>query len=282
VRGRSGTIYGGGTLINQGKLAANMPGAHLFVHPSIFTHDGTAEVLNDAQLTFGDSGGSAWNGTGTVAVLKGTFNLDGQFGPITTTITSGVDGIVRVTGNGNLQSSALTLNAVTGSWTLDGGTLRNGILNLVEGSSLRLGKDGGVLEQMTVNGNLALDSGGSGILNFRNGLALNGTLLLGTSRSIRFFSSQTMTNGTIEFAGALQGSGIPQVAVENGATVTLGTGVLVHGRSGNISGAGTLINQGRISADVSGATIRIDPANFVNQGTLEAINGGTLIAPELP
>jgi hypothetical protein len=64
--------------------------------------------------------------------------------------------------------------------------------------------------------------------------------------------------------------------------VTFGANVLVHGRGGRISGAGTLINQGKISADVAAGTIRIDPGTFVNQGTIESINGGILIAPGFP
>jgi hypothetical protein len=278
VRGRTGTISGGGKLINQGKISVDGVGEHIWVHPVTFTHNGTAEVINGAHLTFGSSGNN-WDGAGAISVLNGTFTLAGPFGPITTLITNGLDGTVQITGNGNLQGSTLTLNAETGSWILEGGTLRNGTLNLAEGASFRVRDDASLLQEMTINGDLVLDDGS---LNFRGGLTLNGILLLRGNTFIRFLDSQTMTSGTIEFAGALQGSGVPQVVVQSGATVTFEPSVLVHGLSGTISGAGTVINQGKISADAAGGTIRISPANFVNQGILEAINGGALVGPESP
>ncbi|MGI8432952.1 MAG: hypothetical protein ACR2MW_11770, partial [Chthoniobacterales bacterium] len=42
------------------------------------------------------------------------------------------------------------------------------------------------------------------------------------------------------------------------------------------SGFGTLINQGLISADVSGQTLAVNPDVFTNEGTARAINGATL------
>src|SRR5262249_56348059 len=101
----------------------------------------------------------------------------------------------------------------TGSWILDGGALRSGVLNLTEGSNLTPGDDSfAVLQEMTVNGNLVLDHRS---LIIRDGLSLNGALSLGTNASVRFFNTQTITNGTIEFAGALQGSGLPQATIED-------------------------------------------------------------------
>ncbi len=47
-------------------------------------------------------------------------------------------------------------------------------------------------------------------------------------------------------------------------------------RRESLGGNGTLINQGVISADLSGQTLTINPTNFTNQGTLNAINGATL------
>lgn len=278
LRGRSGTVAGSGTLIHRGRISAGELGGHLQMRPGTLTHDGTAEVFNGAQLSFG-AGSSGWNGTGSVQVINGTLNLDGQFGPLTTPISKGPEGIVRIAGQGNLQGGTLTLTAATGAWILDGGTLGNGILNQTEGASLRPVGDQGILEQMTVHGDLVLDNGS---LNIRNGLSMHGTLLLGTNKFLRFLNSQTMTNGIIEFAGPLEGAASPQIALATGTTLTLAPGVWVHGRSGSISGSGTLMNQGRISADVPGATIRVRPAIFLNDGILEEINGGSLIAPGFP
>ena len=64
-------------------------------------------------------------------------------------------------------------------------------------------------------------------------------------------------------------------------THTLGSGVLVHsgtgGQGGTIQLFRPLINQGTISADVSGKTIAINQAGpLTNSGTLQATGGGIL------
>ena len=283
VRGRTGTISGGGTLINQGKFSADTAGDHLQIQPAIWTHNGMAEVLNGAELTLG----GAWNGTGPVAVQNGTLRLAGQFGPLTTPITKTADGVVRITGVGNLQNSTLTLNAATGSWIIEGGTLRNGTLNLTEGATLRPTRNGSsLLQQMTVNGDIVMtpgpvSSGPETYLTVRGGLTLNGTLAMGSYSVLLFDETQTLSAGTIEFTAALATSGAT-VDIGLNSTVTFGPGMRVRGSIGTLSGFGTLINQGKISADVAGGTLRITVTTFTNEGTLEAINGGTLVAPGFP
>jgi len=103
------------TLLNEGKISADVAGGSLRVMPKTFTHHGTAEVLNGAQLTFG----GAWNGLGEVAVLKGTFNLDGQFGPLDALITKAAEGIVRITGTGEKKCSPSTRSPMTFFWISD-------------------------------------------------------------------------------------------------------------------------------------------------------------------
>ncbi|MCI0536200.1 MAG: hypothetical protein L0Z50_13320, partial [Verrucomicrobiales bacterium] len=72
------------------------------------------------------------------------------------------------------------------------------------------------------------------------------------------------------------------VDIEN-STLTLAAGTLVRGKSGVITGANsTLINEGKISAYVAGGTIRITVASFTNQGIVEEMNGGNVIAPGFP
>jgi len=48
---------------------------------------------------------------------------------------------------------------------------------------------------------------------------------------------------------------------------------------GMLNGAGTLINQGLISADVAGVTLTLRPTRFVNTGTVEQRNGGKVVLP---
>ena len=112
-------------------------------------------------------------------------------------------------------------------------------------------------------------------MNVRGGLALNGILKLETDGFVRFLGSQTLSTGTIEFSGTSA-----TIDLESGATVTLAPGTTIHGRTGNISGNNaTLVNQGRIAADVAGGTIQITVSTFTNQGQVEELNGGNIIAP---
>src|SRR5262249_49142264 len=64
----------------------------------------------------------------------------------------------------------------------------------------------------------------------------------------------------------------------DGGTLTLAPTVLVRGNNGTLYGDylpnGQLINQGMISADVSGNTLMVQ--GVTNQGTLAAVNGGNL------
>src|SRR5262249_7321007 len=106
VHGRSGTIQDVGTLINQGKISADVAGGQIAIEPANWTHNGTAEVLNGGQLTFA----GAWDGTGSVDVTNGRLNLAGQFGPITTPISKGPAGTVQIVGTADLQGGSLTLN----------------------------------------------------------------------------------------------------------------------------------------------------------------------------
>ena len=72
-------------------------------------------------------------------------------------------------------------------------------------------------------------------------------------------------------------NGFSQISDDFGSTLTIGTGITIHGSSGTISSfGGTLINQGTIAADVSGGMLTVDPESFENNGTISAANGGAL------
>lgn len=104
---------------------------------------------------------------------------------------------------------------------------------------------------------------------------------MGSYSVLVFDETQTLSAGTIQFTAA---RATPGATVNFGlnSTVTFGPGVSVRGSIGAISSTGTLINQGLISADVAGGTIKVTAATFTNVGILEELNGGNLIAPGFP
>ena len=65
-------------------------------------------------------------------------------------------------------------------------------------------------------------------------------------------------------------------------TLTVGGTAAIRGNTGTIGGsryfgaAMTLVNQGLISAEVSGKTLAVAATSFTNSGTSHALNGATL------
>ena len=88
----------------------------------------------------------------TLQLSNSVFNLDGTFAlsDLGTITRSG--GTVQVTGTLNGGGGTLELNAATGNWTVNGGTLRQLVVNTSEGAVL-VGVTG-TLDGVTVNGSL--------------------------------------------------------------------------------------------------------------------------------
>jgi hypothetical protein len=91
-------------------------------------------------------------------------------------------------------------------------------------------------------------------------------------------------NGTITLGNTGSSN---RVSVDNTGTLTIGSGILIHGENGTVGqtavgGPATIINNGTISADVAGGTINLVTNNgalnaVTNNGVLSAQNGGTLV-----
>ena len=118
--------------------------------------------------------------------------------------------------------------------------------------------------------------------NYRGGAVqqrdLNGTAHLTNSSSIAFEGNQSFNSGTISFDDTTNNV----VEMQAAGTLTLGATAAIRGNTGTIGGshyfgaAMTLVNQGLISAEVSGRTITVAAASFTNSGTSHALNGATL------
>ena len=160
---------------------------------------------------------------------------------------SGTNYVARIDG-GNAATSAVVIDLFL-SFTVDRVVLdSNDRLTITNGASLTM-TDGA-----TFNGMVALVSAGnSTYLHFNGAQTLGGT-------------GQVLLAGTTSSLDQLDGSG----------TLTVGTGITIHGAAGTISGdcANPLVNQGTISADTSNQTLNV--SCFVNQGQLIATNGATL------
>ena len=191
-----------------------------------------------------------------------------------------------------LSGGTLTVSntvQVNNTFTLSGGTLRSAtVLPATNGARLVVGANG-TLDGVTVNGDLDL-TGNAVSATVTNGLVLNGTARLGNTNSgygaLSFSGTQTLAgNGTVVFGGGLSSSVNAVRLADGGTTLTIGPGITVRGENGTIGYHGWwggpanvgVINQGTIAADVGGGTIMVQAQPFINQGTVEARNGGTLV-----
>jgi hypothetical protein len=282
LRGKNGWVcpYGNGSLVNQGTISADTAG-------------GTINVGSSNRI-------DPFINQGTLNVSGGTLGLYGSLTPAGLGTINRSGGTVKLGGLLDLGGGTLVLNAATGSWNLDEGTIQNGTLSEADGAVLAFTSDGGGLTGMTVNGDLDFSQQLNAYTFVYGGLVLNGTMSLGkadgsTSGHVLFADSGTGVgsltgNATVVFGGAALG--INGNFLENYSSLsstagrlTIGAGVTLRGKNGSVFGNnsnGGLLNQGTISADTLGGTINIDiidigpgGGTFVNEGTLN-VSAGTL------
>ncbi|MCI0536066.1 MAG: hypothetical protein L0Z50_12650, partial [Verrucomicrobiales bacterium] len=156
--------------------------------------------------------------------------------------------------------------------SLDGGSIQGGTVTQNGGAKLLFTNRSGTLDGVTVNGDLALTNAGARLV-IRNGLTLNGSVLLDNGAAIGFVGDQTFDTGNVVFAG---NSG--SLNVDGTTTLTLGPAMVVRGKSGFIGGSGfpKLINRGLIATDVAGGALTIATREFENAGTIQAKDNNAL------
>jgi uncharacterized repeat protein (TIGR03803 family) len=307
--GNLGTGYG--SIINQGTISCDVSGGLIQVQPpTTFVNHGMLAASNGGQLSVGalvgnlgqvspiDGGGLTLNGTytnnltldlasnavltldgnwvntGVIGATNATVNLGGSFSVAAVGVLNRSGGTVNLTGLLNNTNTTLTLNAASGSWVLNGGTVAGGTISESGGAELIVGS--GTLEGVTVNGTVDVGSTiGTAVLNVLDGLTLNGTMLVGNPTNSNYgqvrFNSANQTlggSGTVVFGSNPDYNGLGPYG--GNLTLTIGQGITVEGDFGNLgTGYGSIINQGTISCDVSGGLIQVQPlTTFANLGTL--------------
>jgi hypothetical protein len=311
-QGTLAAIDGGGLYVNN--LSGNLGNANLAGGGSQLSLDGTDWVNNlgltaPADTTLSLSGswtnpatitavnstlylGSdslPWSNTGTISASNSDVDLGGIFTLSTLGTFNRSGGTVNLTGTLDNTATTLVLDSGTGSWNVAGGTLLGGTVNASDGAQLTFGS--GTLDGVTLNSDLDLTTG-SAQVTVLNGLVLNGTATLGESGVIDFNGTQTLAgNGQVVFDDAWANA---LLASEEGMTLTIGPNITIRGGSGEATygasaaigtrpwpwygGASdfTIVNQATVSADVAGRYIQFVGGSLTNQGTLAAIDGGTL------
>ena len=249
----------------------------------------------------GSIGGQAITGGAATLINNGTISADVAGGTITILTNNGAtnavqnNGVLSAANGGSLVLSSnvtgnagSSINVGTGSTVVQNGVIISGVINNSgTGNFVATNNGANVFNNVTFTGalNLATNTGSETV---RGNLTLNGGVNINNNSVFVFEGGGAqIVNGTGTITLGNTG-GSNRVAVDNTGTLTIGSGILIHGENGTVGGQvyvggpSTIINNGTISADVSGGSINLITNNgaasaFTNNGTLSAQNGGTLV-----
>ncbi len=243
-------------------------------------------TVNNSTLTLA----GAWTNAGALNLTNATLNLGGSFNLIGLGGINRAGGAVNLTGGLNLGGGVLTLSATT-NWSLAGGSLSNGAINLIGAGALVPTAADGRLRDVTVSGNIDLAAAGarlrlSGVNRLDGILNVSGS----DARLISEGHTNIRTTGGGEILFPRTNGALSHLARDGGGSLTFGPGLLIHGGRGTIGdvllfgGAFSLTNYGTIQADANGQSLTFDPGinMFANFGTVRASNGGSLSVVNLP
>ncbi len=246
-------------IVNYGTISADISGQHLLLLPQTplgFVNYGRLEAL---------SGTIDLSSTGT-----GTIDLQPE-GSL-----SSVGGVITLTGVLDNTDGVIALDDSTGSITLNRGTIRGGIVTATGSAGLTAApaSNQSTLDGVVLHAPLIV---ASATVIIKNGLELGGTISLTGASGILSFQGSTGQLLSGEGSISLLGGGTMRA---QSLTLTIGTGITIHGGSGRLDsiGGGAFVNRGTIVADTAGQTITIQTfgQNFSNEGTLQATAGGTV------
>lgn len=204
--------------------------------------------------------------------------------------------------NLDLTGQTLTLDRAP-AWYLARSTITGGEIIASQATPLVVGQPNGTSDFGTVNGLTVkgpINIGWQDTLNVQNSLTLdNGQIVLlsagdgvipthpaglATSASGTSQSVQLSGNGEVIFNTdpAHSGTASALLGGTSGKTLVIGSGITIHNGNGNGIITDAIISNGTVSASVANTAISItpifgfNPASFTNNGTLMAVNGGTL------
>lgn len=278
--GNGGVQGSNSTLINRGVIECAGADKELFIRPNNVVNEGVIRSTDGALIQLASNLGNSWTNSGEILADGGDIWLQGRASTSTFGTVRAING-GRILLGSNLDNSGstLTLSDTTGSYTMLSGVIKGGHI-ATSGSARLLFQSGGggqnVLDGVTFDQDLEIVNGPA--VTVRTSLTVNGSVKLAGTAGLSFFGDQTFAQ-TIQFLGSSPGSAVvTNGATNGGATLTLADTAWVHGGNGVLftNQAATIVNQGTISADVAGQSIRIHLQRFFNEGVLESLNGGSL------
>lgn len=303
IRGGRFSMVGDGsqTIINNGTIRADRPNEFVAVGGAGFLNNGVLEAnvpLNDpatpAQLIIN----GVTQPLGTVRITNSTL----LFGTMPTPVMNLERDNSRVVIQGVFDNvgRTFTLDSSTGSFEVVGGSnpppgVHGGIIRLRDGAGLVFSGNPGspapTLRDVTLDGDLTLSNSGA-LLAFHGEIGLQGSLTVTRNAEIRLTSTdgtgtQRFVGGTINLDPEFSSDNVRMPIVGLTTAVLSPTTTLRGGSAGSNArasigdmfssgGVRTLVNQGLISSDRADGWLSIRPSAFVNEGIVEARDGGRM------
>lgn len=293
------------SITSRGTITGSGPTTTIRTPIATFRNEGLIDLSNGARLDLGEASFSQvdpshWSNTGTIRVRNGTVNLAGFFSGSDLTNTDFTGSTIAFRGSINNAGNTLNIGGPAGNWQFAGGEIAGGILHLVGDTPVSFlptnsgtGSANIILNNVTLNGTLPLGGRPAnttpfGHLRVVNGMQGTGTIRGGGGTWIDFQGSGQFA-GNIDLRGPGQSGDDPTLIRVFGDTISPNTAftfaptatirgtqfTLAGDRSAGVS---TLItNRGLISSDTPGGIITLSSSTFVNEGTIEATNGGAIV-----
>jgi hypothetical protein len=270
ITANGGTVTLNGSWTNTGELTASSNG--VLNLQGTWTNSGS---ITAASSTVNYNG--AWSEGGDIGLTGSQLNFRGS-GVITVPVHG--DAASGVNLYGTVGSLTVTGGARLG---IAGGTIQSGTLTLDAGQALHVDGHNSTLSNVGVNGDVDVRQL-NGFLVVTGGLTLNGAAYLGTVNGSHWGGLRLNGTQTIGGTGSivLGGHWLNAVLIHAAATtVTLDEKLTVRGQSGHLTpqhSDSRFVNLGTIASD-SGGAIRIgsrQDGTYGNAGSLE--NEGTLSA----
>ena len=274
------SIESSNMLLNGGSFTAG-PNARIDIRKSVNSFVNTGEfVAESASVTIaaGD-----WSNSGSISIINSELHLAGPFG--TTAIGIGTSRFdvsgseVTLTGRVNNTAATLPLGDLGAALTLDGATITGGQLRTDGTDSLSFTSLVTTLNNVEIIGNLNLNDDAR--VDFTNGTTVSGDIRAAANIDRLIIDGDfTITQGLVGIVDPGSTNKAP-IAVAGDLTIAQDArvegGALDLRASKRIGEQRRLINRGTIAANAPSSEVRISGfTSIVNDGLLEARNGGTL------
>ena len=231
--------------------------------------------------------GGTWTstGTGSMNATDSALNLGGTFTTPDALAVQHGGTTVTLTGVLNNAGGTLTLGPATGSWQLNGGTIRGGTVVGTANERLICKSANNRLDGVTLAAGTVLDLSTIQYAQcyLDNTVTIDGTVLLGESDGSTYgYLYWTTTDTTLTGSGTIRlGASINNQirAYAYNTNLTIGSGLTISGLGGqvyaNYGNTGTFLNQGTIRAE-TGGSLALNLWAWTNNGNLTAQPGADL------